>query len=507
MDPLQLEAEDALLRRIHPGRLWRRLRRRLEPKSAADQPPPLDGEKPPSDDQASLFHNRNYMALWLELAVSRTANTAVQFVLLILVVEKTGSSIATSGLIISLAAPPVVFGLISGTVVDRMDKRTVIMTTNLVRAGLTALLVIGDGSTASIFVIAFLTATAGQFNLPAANAAVPSYVPRSQLMAANSFFQLTVAASQLLGMIMLAPLMLKVFGFHASYIVGAVLIAATIPAVARLPKLPPGLATGAETWRHRLRSVPGDTRTALAVIRSDRITTLAMLQLSTGGMLLFMFALLVPRFLPDVLDIDADNAVFVFWPLGLGALIALRFLPPLGRRYTATGIVTVGLFGLALSTGAFAGINFVVDFLQEQQPFGALGPDQVGGLSLLVILTLVFAFPMGIAYALVNAPAQTVLHERSPQAVRGRIFATQLMLANAISMVALVVVGAMADVTSVEAAMGAVALMTVVMGLVSVYIRRHVDDHETTVPESVGSTGGGSDADSPSPTVSEASED
>ena len=37
-------------------------------------------------------------------------------------------------------------------VVDRMDKRSVIMVTNLVRAILTALLVIGDGSTASIFV-------------------------------------------------------------------------------------------------------------------------------------------------------------------------------------------------------------------------------------------------------------------------------------------------------------------------------------------------------------------
>lgn len=490
MDPHQLEAEQALLQRIHPVRLWRRLRRRPEPPAA---------DAPPAGPEASIFRNRNFMALWLELAISRTANTAVQFVLLILIVEKTGSSVATSGLIISLAAPPVVFGLISGSVVDRMDKRSVIMGTNLVRAGLTALLVIGDGSTGSIFVIAFLTSTAGQFNLPAANAAVPSFVSRPQLMAANSFFQLTVAGAQLVGMIMLAPLMLKVFGFDASYIVGAALILVTVPIAARMPKLPPALESTSESWRARLRTVPGDTRSAIAVIRADRITLLAMLQLSTGGMLLFMFALLVPRFLPDVLDIDADNAVFVFWPLGLGALIALRFLPALGRRYTATGIVTVGLIGLAISTAAFAGINFLVDFLQDQQPFGALGPDQVGGLSLLIVLTLLLAFPMGVAYALVNAPAQTVLHERSPEAIRGRVFSTQLMLANAISMVALVIVGAIADITSVEGAMGAVAAMTLLAGFISLYMRRQADADAATAPETVSPAGDDPDAHSRSP--------
>jgi hypothetical protein len=296
-------------------------------------------------------------------------------------------------------------------------------------------------------------------------------------------------------MIMLAPLMLKVFGFNASYIVGAVLIVLTVPIVARLPKLPPAVSTTGETWRSRLRAVPGDARTAMAFIRADRITLLAMVQLSTGGMLLFMFALLVPRFLPDVLDIDADNAVFVFWPLGLGALIALRFLPPLGRRYTATGIVTVGLFGLAVSTAAFAGINFLVDFLQEQQPFGVLGPDQVGGLSLLVVLTLLLAFPMGVTYALVNAPAQTVLHERSPEAVRGRVFSTQLMLANGVSMIALILVGVVADTTSVEVAMGAVALLTMLSGVISLYMRRQAERHPTTVPETVGPADDDPDAD------------
>ena len=191
-------------------------------------------------------------------------------------------------------------------------------------------------------------------------------------------------------------------------------------------------------------------------MRRDRLTQLAMLQLSMGGMLLFMFALLVPRFVTDVLDRPAEDSVFVFWPVGVGALLALRALPWLGRRFTPTGIVTAALFGLTVSIGAFAAIRFLVDALQGTP----LGLEHVEG-------DVLF-------YAMVNAPAQTVLHERTPAAIRGRVFASQLMFANGVSMAALLVVGGIADATSVEAALFAVAVLTLLSALGSVHIRRQV---------------------------------
>lgn len=442
--------------------------------SSPPEPGPSPERTPSPQRDVSLFHNRDFVALWLAQTLSLVVNTALQFVLLILIVERTGSSIAGSGLIISLAAPPVLFGLISGVVVDRIDKRTVLLVTNAGRAALTALLVVADVSVASVYAVAFLTATMGQFNLPAAQASVPSFVPRRQLLEANSVFQATTAAAQLAGMIMLAPLMLKAFGFDVSYIVGAVLILATVPIVARLPKIPPVGNRTAQNWRERLATVPGEMRAAWVTVRSDRLTALAMLQLSTGAMLLFMFALLVPRFVKDVLDLSPDNSVFIFWPTGVGALLALRLLPRLGRRYSPTSIVTVALFALALAVGAFGGIDFLVDFLQDEQPFGVLGPDQIGGVSLLVFVTLVFAFPLGMAYGLVNAPAQTVLHQRAPEALRGRVFAAQLMLANAISMVVILIIGGLADVVGVESVMLVVAGITLGMALISVYMQRLV---------------------------------
>ncbi len=456
-------------------------------KPAQDAPPPAPSRlgrlrlfgwifhapaRPDAPVDGPLFRNDRFVSLWAAQGIAQTSNTALQFVLLILIVEKTNSSLAGSGLIIALAAPPVVFGLISGVLVDRWNKRTVMIITNALRAVLTVLLLFADNSLPAIYAITFLTATMGQFFLPAATAAVPSFVTRRQLLAANSAFIVTLTFSQLVGMVFLAPVMLKALGFDGSYILAAALILLTVPLIGRLPGLPSLGDYTSETWRGRLATVPGELTAAWHAVRSDRLTTLALLQLASGGMLLFLFALLVPRFVQEILAIDANNSVFIFWPTGIGALVALRMLPWLGRRFTGNGIVTVALFGLTVVVAAMGGINFFVDFLQDRQPFGLLGPDQVGGVSLLVFVTLLFAFPLGICYGLVNAPAQTELHKRTPAEMRGRIFAAQLMLANGVSMVVLVVVGGIADAIGIERVLFVVAGITLFLALMSVQMRR-----------------------------------
>ena len=58
---------------------------------------------------------------------------------------------------------------------------------------------------------------------------------------------------------------------------------------------------------------------------------------------------------------------------------------------------------------------------------------------------MVLAFFLGIAFALVNIPAQTTLQERCPSSFRGRIFAVQFTLSSAVSIIPLLFVGGIAD--------------------------------------------------------------
>ena len=62
-------------------------------------------------------------------------------------------------------------------------------------------------------------------------------------------------------------------------------------------------------------------------------------------------------------------------------------------------------------------------------------------------------FVMGVAMAMVNIPAQTVMQERAPAQERGRIFSFQSMLFNAGSIPILLFAGAIGDTLGIETVM------------------------------------------------------
>ncbi|MXX32854.1 MAG: MFS transporter [Chloroflexi bacterium] len=405
--------------------------------------PRTESGAPPDPPVAPLLRNRPFLALWSATSIQLIINSALQFVLLIWVLEQTGSPFASTLLVICLAAPPVATGAIAGVLLDRLDKRRVLIVAVIIRAGLTALLLLADNvSVGAVYAVAFGTALAGQFAVPAGAAALPRFVARQQLLSANSAFQFTATSMQLIGLVVLAPIMLKVIGFDVSYILSAVALAcsavllACLPALTPFDRVPHRVSEDVGQIRAAFAATLSDIRATGALVWQDRLTALALIQLISGVMMLFMFAVLVPQFVHDVLGRAEEDAVFVFWPTGFGALLALVCVPWLGRRFRIAAMASVGLAVITVIVTMFG----VLDFLRST------GSTQ----DWLLAATLIMAFPLGLAYAMVNAPAQTLLQERAPPAMRGRLFSTQMMLANAVSMLALLLVGGVSDAAGVR---------------------------------------------------------
>ncbi len=429
-----------------------------------------DSAAAPDPSDGPLFRNRPFLALWSATGIQLIINSALQFVLLIWVLEQTGSPFASTLLVICLAAPPVATGAVAGVLLDRFDKRRILIVAVIVRAGLTALLLLADNvSVGAVYAVAFGTALAGQFAVPAGAAALPRFVARRQLLSANSAFQFTATSTQLIGLVVLAPIMLKVIGFDASYILSAAALACSAVLLGFLPALTPFDRTP-----HRVSEEFGQIRTAFAttlhdiratgdLVWRDRLTALALIQLISGVMLLFMFAVLVPQFVHEVLGRAEEDAVFVFWPTGFGALLALICVPWLGRRFRITSMASVGLAMITVTVTVFG----VLDFLR------ASGSTQ----DWLLAATLIMAFPLGLAYAMVNAPAQTLLQERAPPEMRGRLFSTQMMLANAVSMLALLLVGGVADAAGVRQGLFLLGGGLFVITLASLWLGRRGPTH------------------------------
>lgn len=433
----------------------------------------------------ALLSDKNFASLWLSQGIAQTASNAMLFSLLVVILSITGSSVHTSLLVLSFTLPSIPMGIVVGVVLDRVRKDSVLVVTNLARAGCCVLFLFFHGNEWVIYGISFAFATAGLFFNPAVVSLIPALVSRERLVSANSLYNFTLTGSQLAGIVFLAPTILKLVHVDGMFIAATAMFGIAAAFAARLRGV--RAADEAQTQRTSFGGIPMEFRESWRVLLADRYASLAMAQLMVSSTLVLLFAILIPRYMQDVLDVPPDNAAFVFAPTGIGALFGLRFLPWFTRRGKNRTVI-IGLAGIAASLALLGVVRFVAE-ITEMAP----GSDYLTRLmrvSLLQALTMMFAGPMGFFYSLLNAPAQTVLHERAPPEMRGRIFATQVISANFISLLPLFLFGAVADLLDVTTVLLFVALGLVGMAAVSWAIAGNdVPDDEDGAGTSNGSSG------------------
>jgi MFS family permease len=162
-----------------------------------------------------LKQNRNFAAVWGSQLISTLGDRVHHVALAALVFQLTGSLTKTGLALVATALPDLLLGLIAGVVVDRVDRRTVMVTTDFLRVPLVALVpVIAYHSLPLAFVDLFLVNSLSIANRPAANAIIPSIVPAEELTAANSLSSISENTSDIIGY----PLAGVVIGIFAGWL-------------------------------------------------------------------------------------------------------------------------------------------------------------------------------------------------------------------------------------------------------------------------------------------------
>jgi MFS family permease len=423
-----------------------------------------------------LLADRRFAALWVNQALAQTAQYALLFTLLVVVLDLTGSTIHTTLLVFFFIVPSTLFGMPVGVLLDRWRKESVLTVTNFIRAATCLGLLFFHTEVWAIYGLILVFAAASQFFNPAVVALIPALVPKSRLMSANTLYNFTLTSAQFAGIVFLAPTVLKPAGADGMFILTGVFF---VVAGGLSLFLHPGDQARRETkWEGPLfGGIPEDFRKAWRALRGDLASVMALVQLTFSSTLVFLFAILIPRFMKDTLDVPPDNAAFVFAPTGVGALVGLRFISWFANRIGRERVVTVGLSGIALCLAALALVEPLAALLEKT---GVLTPEGVAGRGALVTLTMFFAFPLGLSYALLNAPAQTVLHERAPAEMRGRIFTTQIVSANFFSLLPLLAIGAITDVIGISWVLALIAVLVSLAGVASAILARRAE--ETLLP-------------------------
>lgn len=158
-----------------------------------------------------LTHNRNYATVWASQLISSLGDRVHHVALAALVFQLTGSLTETGLALVVTALPDLMLGLVAGVIVDRVDRRIVMVVTDFLRVPLVALVpVIAYHSLPLAFADLFVVNSLSIANRPASNAIIPSIVPAGELTAANSLSSISENTSDIIGY-PLAGVMIGIF--------------------------------------------------------------------------------------------------------------------------------------------------------------------------------------------------------------------------------------------------------------------------------------------------------
>jgi MFS family permease len=431
-----------------------------------------------SEGFLTLLHKRNFLLLWLAQLISMTILNASNYALIILIENVSKSTTLVGLVIIVFSLPAVIFGAPAGVLVDRLNKRRVLFYSNCLRAivtfGFVVSLLINHTQLLPAYLLTFLISGIGQFFTPAEGSAIPQLVSEDELMHALSLFQVTFMLSNALGFIIFAPILLGVLPtftlFHQVitpivslyFIMGVLyvicgLLISLIPAQSLAEPVRKRVVTASlsaeslNVWQN----VGHEMLQAWTFVRRRPRLFEAIVQLSFAGVLLSVIGELGPKLVTDLLRLPTDSMAFVFAPAGIGLILSSLVMPRVVTRLgksrtilTGCGVLAVLVTLLPLST------NLAYTLEARGMPVETLD----------VVVVAIIMFLAGLAISFINIPANTEMQERTPDWIKGRVLALQMMLFNGSSIPIILLIGAIADRFQLPAAIYCLAISIAIFG-------------------------------------------
>lgn len=169
-----------------------------------------------------LRRNRNYRYTWTGQIVSEVGDHYNNVAVFALALENTGSGLVVAGILISRAICAVLAGPIAGVLLDRMDRKRIMIISDLVRAVIALLFMLGipRGRTWLLYLLSGALMFASPFFSSGRASILPTIATKDDLHSANSLTQLTQWTTLTLGSF-LGGTSVTQFGYKLAFLFNA----------------------------------------------------------------------------------------------------------------------------------------------------------------------------------------------------------------------------------------------------------------------------------------------
>src|SRR5205807_8194747 len=313
------------------------------------------------------------------------------------------ATLTTSALMLGLVnlcagLPMLALTMLGGSAADKFDKRKILLITQYVQIGIAVSigLLLWSGKIAiwQIFIFAAILGISNSFEMPTLNALVPELVKREEIQSAISLDRTVFHGSRMVGF-SLSGMLISAFGMASAFFANSLSFIALIIA---LFTIPPRARGTAEEEERRASGIKEGFR----YVAKDK-PSLAMIGLiaETTVFIFPIITVMMPLYVRLVLGLGADRLGFLMGASAVGSVIGAIFLISIPRRKRVpfmmvnVGIVACAIFGLSRAPSFYIATG------------------------LLILNSLGLAMNFGLA--------NTIVQERAPDYLRGRVSAVFML--------------------------------------------------------------------------------
>jgi MFS family permease len=392
----------------------------------------------------SVLRRRDFALLWLGGLISIAGDWVLRAALPFFVYERTGSTVATAGMIVADLAPGALLSSAAGVFVDRWDRKRVLVVANVLQAAVVALLLVvpQGGWLWVVYAVAALQSVLASFSEPAEGALLPSLVDDAELVPANALNALNNRLARLAG----APLggaLLAWVGLEAVVVVDCATFVAAALVIAPIaaPRARETAHEAAGEAKSALRAFWAEWLDGLRIVRRER--TIAVLFL-VFGLMTFGGTMLDPLDVAWVRDVLDEGPEVYSWLLTTHAATGLA------------GTLVVGRFGAALSPRALIGWSSLVVGAALAVRYNVPA----------VPVALCMAAVSGVTSVVSSVGVETLAQRAVRDEYRGRVYGSLGASGALLSLLGATTGGALAEVFGIVTMLNVATAVIVIAGLV-----------------------------------------
>lgn len=361
-----------------------------------------------------VLKDRNFFCLWTAQIVSNFGDRLTQMALVALVYQQSpGNTIALAKLISFTIIPVFLIGPIAGAWVDRLDKRNVMIISDLLRGVLilTIPFFILTRQILLIYLVIFLTFSISRFFIPSKMAIIPELVSKEKLLVANTLADTTHMVGNVLGLVVAGIIVnIKTIGAIGGFFIDAATFFISASFIAMIVK------------KQFVTHVAEDLKVTREALENS-IRKSIFEEIREGIRYLKKFS-------------EMHFIVYVFFLLmaGLGSIscVIIVFI----QESFGTATLDLGLIGLFMVGGLLLGALVYGKFGQKLEKKMAILVSFVAtGIAIILFTFFVRKYPniiasgllsglIGIAVSPIMTSVNTLTHETMPEEARGRTFSS-----------------------------------------------------------------------------------